>query len=55
MEPKGYWNYSYTRTGNYNVEYTKGKRLSAKEQVEEIQRERLLTALWVIETYFKKK
>jgi hypothetical protein len=55
MPPERYWNSNYTRRGNYNVEYTKGKRLSAKEQVEEIERERLLMALWVIETYFKRK
>jgi hypothetical protein len=55
MSLERYWNSNSTNKGNYQIVYTKSKRLSAKEQVEQLRNEKLFNALWVIETYYSRK
>jgi hypothetical protein len=54
MPPERYWNSNSSNKGDYKVVYV-NKKISAKEQVEQIRSERLFSALWVIETYYTRK
>jgi hypothetical protein len=52
MEPKGYWNYSYSQIGDYNMIFVES--IHTESTKEEIKLERLNISIWVIETYYSK-